>query len=83
MLGAITMKTLHYKVLLRKRGWNIYDDRTFATKLLNIRTNRRGALAMAKEVIEGFIACMVERGEEVPIENHDSMVCAIAVEANA
>ena len=26
------------------------------------------ALAMAKEAIEGFIACMIERGEEVPVE---------------
>jgi antitoxin HicB len=41
------------------------------------------ALAMAKEAIKGFIACMIERGEEVQVETDDSMICTVAVEANA
>ena len=32
---------------------------------------------MAKEAIEGFIACMITRGEEVPIESDDSMICTL------
>ena len=34
--------------------------------MLNLRRTIEEALAMAKEAIEGFIACMIERGEEVP-----------------
>ena len=41
------------------------------------------AISMAKEAIEGFIACMIARGEEVPVESDDSMICTVAVEANA
>ena len=41
------------------------------------------ARALAKEAIEGFIACMIARGEEVPIEDCDSTVSTIAVEANS
>jgi len=38
---------------------------------------------MAKEAIEGFVACMIARGEEVPVESCGSMVRTIAIEANA
>ncbi len=75
------MKTLHYKVLLRKE-----EDGTYTVIVPGCLTFGRTveeALAMAKEAIEGFIACMIVRSEEVPIETHDSMVCTIAVEANA
>ena len=37
---------------------------------------------MAKEAIEGFIACMIARGEEVPVESCVSMVRTIVIEAN-
>lgn len=83
-LRAITMRTLNYKVLLRKE-----DDGTYTVIVpslpgcLTFGRTVEEALEMAKEAIEGFIACMVARGEEVPIENCDSMVCTIAVEANA
>ncbi|MGD0954443.1 MAG: type II toxin-antitoxin system HicB family antitoxin [Methanotrichaceae archaeon] len=78
------MKTLHYKVLLRKE-----EDGTYTVIVpslpgcLTFGRTVEEALAVAKEAIEGFIACMNARGEEVPIETHDSMVCTIAVEANA
>ena len=83
-LGAITMKTLRYKILLRKE-----DDGTYTVIVpslpgcLTFGRTVEEALAMAKEAIEGFIACMIARGEEVPIETDDSMICTIAVEANA
>jgi predicted RNase H-like HicB family nuclease len=38
---------------------------------------------MAKEAFEGFVACMIERGEEVPIEDSNSFVRTITIEANA
>jgi len=41
------------------------------------------ALDMSKEAIEGFIECMIARGEEDPIETDDSMIYTVAVEANA
>ncbi len=39
------------------------------------------ALEMAKEAIEGFIECMIARGEEVPVETDEAMICTVAVEA--
>ena len=78
------MTTLYYKILLRKE-----EDGTYTVIVpslpgcLTFGHTVEEALEMAKEAIEGFIACMVARGEEVPIENCDSMVCTIAVEANA
>jgi len=38
---------------------------------------------MAKEAIEGFVECMIARGDEVPIETDESMICTVGVEANA
>ena len=78
------MKTLHYKVLLRKE-----DDGTYTVIVpllpgcLTFGRTAEEAQAFAKEAIEGFIACMIARGEEVPIETDDSMIYTIAVEANA
>lgn len=80
----MAMKTLHYRVLLRKE-----DDGTYTVIVpslpgcLTFGRTVEEAMEMAKEAIEGFIACMIERGEEVPIEDSDSIVCTIAVEANA
>ena len=78
------MRTLNYKVLLRKE-----DDGTYTVIVpslpgcLTFGRTIEEALGMAKEAIEGFIACMIARGEEVPIENSDTMMCMIAVEADA
>jgi len=80
-LRAITMKTLHYKVLLRKE-----EDGTYTVIVpslpgcLTFGRTVEEALAMAKEAIEGFIACMIESGEEVQVETDDSMICTVAVE---
>lgn len=63
------MKTLHYKVMLRNE-----EDGTYMVIVpsmpgcLTFGRTVEGALAMAKEAIEGFIACMIERGEEEPVE---------------
>jgi hypothetical protein len=32
---------------------------------------------MAKEAIDGFIACMIARGEEAPAETDDSRISGI------
>lgn len=79
------MKTLRYKILLRKE-----EDGTYTVIVPSLpgcltygRTVVEEALAMAKEAIEGFIACMIERGEEIPIETDDSIICTVAIEANA
>ncbi len=78
------MRILRYKILLRKE-----EDGTYTVIVpslpgcLTFGRTVEEALAMAKEAVEGFIACMIERGEEVPIETDDSMICTIAVEANA
>ncbi|NPV61751.1 MAG: type II toxin-antitoxin system HicB family antitoxin [Methanotrichaceae archaeon] len=78
------MKTLRYKVLLRKE-----EDGTYTVIVpslpgcLTFGRTVEEALEMAREAIEGFVACMIERGEEVPVETDDSMICTIAVEANA
>jgi antitoxin HicB len=78
------MKTLRYKIMLRKE-----EDGTYTVIVpslpgcLTFGRTVEEALAMAKEAIEGFIACMIARGEEVPVESDDSMICTIVVEANA
>lgn len=36
------------------------------------------ALAMAKEAIEGFVACMIARGEKVPVETDGAMATGVA-----
>jgi len=78
------MKTLQYQVLLRKE-----EDGTYTVIVpslsgcLTFGRTVEEALAMAKEAIEGFVACMIARGEEVPVESCGSMVRTIAIEANA
>jgi len=78
------MRTLRYKVMLRKE-----EDGTYTVIVpslpgcLTFGRTVEEALSMAKEVIEGFIACMIERGEDVPVETDDSMICTVAIEANA
>jgi len=78
------MKTLRFSVMLRKE-----DDGTFTVIVpslpgcLTFGRTVEEALAMAKEAIEGFVACMSARGEEVPIESCDSMVRTIAIDVNA
>lgn len=78
------MATLRYKILLRKE-----EDGTYTVIVpslpgcLTFGHTVEEALVMAKEAIEGFIACMIERGEEVPVETDESLICTIAVEANA
>jgi antitoxin HicB len=78
------LTTLRYKVLLRKE-----DDGTYTVIVpslpgcLTFGHTVEEAIAMAKEVIEGFVECMIARGEEVPIEPNESMICTVAIEANA
>ena len=61
------MTTLHYKILLRKE-----EDGTYIVIVpslpgcLTFGHTVEDALEMAKEAIEGFIECMIARGEEVP-----------------
>lgn len=63
------MKTLRYKFMLRKE-----DDGTYTVIVpslpgcLTFGRTVEEALAMAKEAIEGLIACIIERGEEMPVE---------------
>ncbi|MCX6677883.1 MAG: type II toxin-antitoxin system HicB family antitoxin [Methanothrix sp.] len=78
------LNTQQYKVLLRKE-----EDGTYTVIVpslpgcLTFGRTVEEALAMAKEALEGIIACMIARGEEEPEESDDSMICTIAVEANA
>jgi predicted RNase H-like HicB family nuclease len=78
------MKTLRYKIMLRKE-----EDGTYTVIVpslpgcLTFGRTVEEALAMAKEAIEGFIACMIARGEEVPVESCGSMARTIAIVANA
>ena len=78
------MTTLRYKILLRKE-----EDGTYTVIVpslpccLTFGHTLEEALAMAKEAIEGFVECMIARGEEVPIEPDESMICTVDVEANA
>jgi predicted RNase H-like HicB family nuclease len=68
------MKTLRYKIMLRKE-----EDGTYTVIVpslpgcLTFGRTVEEALAMAKEAIEGFVACIVNRGEEVPVESCGSM----------
>ena len=72
------MTTLRYKILLRKE-----EDGTYTVIVpalpgcLTFGHTVEEALEMAKEVIEGFIECMIARGEEVPVETDDAMICLI------
>ena len=78
------MKILQYQALLRKEEDGTYT--VIVPSLPGCLTFGRTvdeALAMAKEAIEGFVACMIARGEEVPVESRGSMICTIAIEANA
>jgi predicted RNase H-like HicB family nuclease len=78
------MKILRYKVLLRKE-----EDGTYTVIVpslpgcLTFGRTVEEALEMAKEAIDGFIACMIARGEEVPVETDDSLICTVAVEVKA
>lgn len=67
------MATLRYKILLRKEEDGTYT--VIAPSLpgcLTFGHTVEEAMAMAKGAIEGFIACMTERDEEVPAENDES-----------
>lgn len=63
------MRTLRFKIMLRKE-----EDGTYTVIVpslpgcLTFGRTVEEALLMAEEAIEGFIACMIERGEEVPVE---------------
>jgi predicted RNase H-like HicB family nuclease len=69
------MKTLCYKILLRKE-----EDETYTVIVpslpdcLTFGRTVEEAHEMAKEAVEGFVACMIARGEEVPIETDESMI---------
>jgi len=63
------MKTLRYRIILREE-----EDGTFTVIVpslpgcLTFGHSVEEAFVMAKEAIEGFIECMIARGEEVPKE---------------
>ncbi|MHB8118317.1 MAG: type II toxin-antitoxin system HicB family antitoxin [Methanothrix sp.] len=76
------MITLHYKVLLRKEEDGIYT--VIVPSLpgcLTFGHTVEEALEMAKKAIDGFIERMIARGDEVPVETDDAMICTVAVEA--
>jgi predicted RNase H-like HicB family nuclease len=83
-IGAATMKTLRYKIMLRKE-----EDGTYTVIVpslpgcLTFGRTVEEALAMAKEAIEGFVACIITRGEEVSVESCDSMLVTVAIDVNA
>jgi antitoxin HicB len=66
------LKTQQYKVLLRKE-----EDGTYTVIVpslpgcLTFGRTVEEAQAMAKEAIEGFVSCMIARGEDVPAETHE------------
>lgn len=78
------MTTLRYKILLRKE-----DDGNYTVIVpslpgcLTFGHTVEEALEMAKEAIEGFIECMMARGEEGAVETDEAMICTVAVEADA
>jgi predicted RNase H-like HicB family nuclease len=78
------MKTLRYKIMLRKE-----EDGTYTVIVpslpgcLTFGRSVEEALAMAKEAIEGFVSCMIARGEEVPVENYGSTASTIAIDVNS
>ncbi len=75
------MKTLHYRILLRKEEDGTYT--VIVPSLPGCLTFGRSvveAKAMAKEAVEGFIACLIARGEEVPVEADDEMISSSSKE---
>lgn len=70
------MKTLRYKIMLRKE-----EDGTCTVIVpslpgcLTFGRTVEEALAMSKEAIEGFVACMIARGEEAPTQANYSETC--------
>ena len=78
------MTILRYRILLRKE-----DDGTYTVIVpslpgcLTFGHTVEEALKIAEETIEGFIECMIARGEEVPVETDEAMICTVAIEANA
>jgi antitoxin HicB len=66
------LKTQRYKVLFRKE-----EDGTYTVIVpslpgcLTFGRTVEEARAMAKEAIEGFVACMIARVEDVPAETHE------------
>jgi predicted RNase H-like HicB family nuclease len=65
------MTAHRYKILLRKD-----EDGTYTVIVpalpgcLTFRHTIEEVLEMSKEAIEGFIECMIARGEEVPVETN-------------
>lgn len=65
----MTMNTLNYKILLRKETDGTYTAIVPALPgCLTFGRSVEEAEEMAKEAIEGFVACMIARGEEVPTQ---------------
>jgi len=77
------MTTLRYKILLRKEDGAYTVIVPSLPGCLTFGHTVEEALEMAKEAIEGFMECMIARGEEVPVETDEAMICTVAVEANA
>lgn len=73
------MKTLRYKVLLRKEDGPYTVIVPSLPVCLTFGRTSEEAREMAKEAIDGFVACMIACGEEVPVETDDSLICTVAV----
>lgn len=70
------MKILNYRIQVRKELDGTYT--VIVPSLPGCLTFGRSveeAEEMAKEAIEGFIACVIARGEDVPTEIHDLKTC--------
>jgi antitoxin HicB len=71
-MRATTMKTIHYKIQLRKE-----DDGTYTLIVpslpgcLTFGRTVEEARAMAKEAIESFMACIIACGEDMPTETRE------------
>jgi predicted RNase H-like HicB family nuclease len=72
----MTMKILNYRIQIRKETDGTYT--VIVPSLPGCLTFGRSveeAEEMAKEAIEGFVACMIARGEEVPTQANYSETC--------
>ncbi len=70
------IKIMNYTIQLRKEADGTYT--VIVPSLLGCLTFGRSveeAEEMAKEAIEGFIACKIARGEELPTETNDLETC--------
>ncbi len=79
----LVMKTLSYRIILRKEPEGGYTVLVPALPgCVTYGKTVEEAIEMAKDAIRGYIESLIEDGEEIPLEE-EVIECTLTVEAHA